>query len=289
MKTSPGKTTSNPGVEARRASAGSPSAAEEVTSSEPAAGASRSSGSTEAAAEDRIFAQPRGRATDFEFGSETAQVFDNMVSRSVPFYDEIQRMTCEIAADFGVPGSNLYDLGCATGTTLEALHPRVAPGVRFVGVDNSEEMLEKARQKCARLAASRAVDLVNADLNGGPVVENASVAVMLLTLQFVRPLYRERVVQGIFHGLNDKGCVIVVEKILGTHSLLNRLYIKYYYDLKRRRGYSDIEIAQKREALENVLVPYRFEENTELLHRVGFQYVEEFFRWYNFCGIVAVK
>jgi len=238
---------------------------------------------------DRLFAETDAGASDFRFGTRTAAVFDDMVGRSVPYYDEFQRMSCELAADFAAPGTTLYDLGCATGTTLQALDRVVPADVRFVGVDNSEEMLAKACGKLVSLKDGRSLELINADLNSGPVIEDGSVAILLLTLQFVRPLFRERVMRRICAGLKPNGCLILVEKILSRHSLLNRQFIKYYYELKRRRGYSEVEIAQKREALENVLVPYRHEENVEMLERVGFSQVEEFFRWYNFCGVVAVK
>jgi tRNA (cmo5U34)-methyltransferase len=121
------------------------------------------------------------------------------------------------------------------------------------------------------------------------VIENASVVSMVLTLQFVRPLQRERLVQDVYKGLNDNGCLLLCEKVLGEDSLFNRLFIKYYYDYKRRMGYSELEITQKREALENVLIPYKLQENNELLLRTGFRHVETFFKWYNFCGMVAVK
>jgi tRNA (cmo5U34)-methyltransferase len=93
----------------------------------------------------------------------------------------------------------------------------------------------------------------------------------------------------IFDGLNENGCLIVVEKVLGNDSLFNRLFIKLYYDMKRRNDYSDTEIAQKREALENVLIPYRIDENFELLKRAGFGSVDTFYKWYNFAGLIAVK
>jgi tRNA (cmo5U34)-methyltransferase len=89
--------------------------------------------------------------------------------------------------------------------------------------------------------------------------------------------------------MNDNGCVLVVEKVLGDGSLFNRLFIERYYAYKRRRGYTELEIAQKREALENVLVPYRLRENRELFLNAGFREVEVFFKWYNFAGFVAVK
>jgi len=198
-------------------------------------------------------------------------------------------MTGEIAADFARPRSSLFDLGCATGTSLAELDPVIDPAVRFVGVDSSQEMLEKARQKLAVCPSGREFDLVVADLHQIQVVENASVVVMNLTLQFIRPLYRERVIRNIFQGLNEQGCLILVEKLTLGDSLFNRLFIRYYYNLKKRQGYSESEIAHKREALENVLIPYRPEENHELLVTADFRHVEEFFRWYNFSGLIAVK
>jgi tRNA (cmo5U34)-methyltransferase len=150
-------------------------------------------------------------------------------------------------------------------------------------------MLEKARERLAEHYFTRPHALIQADLHQGPIAENASVVIMILTLQFVRPLYRDRVISNIVRGLNDQGCLILVEKLTMADSLFNHLFIKYYYDLKRRNGYSDMEIAQKREALENVLIPYRLEENQELLLSAGFKHFEVFFRWYNFCGMIAVK
>jgi tRNA (cmo5U34)-methyltransferase len=127
------------------------------------------------------------------------------------------------------------------------------------------------------------------DLNKGIPVNNASVVIMNLALQFIRPLYRKRVLESIAQGINDRGCFILVEKVLSIDSTLNRLFIKYYYDFKKRHGYSEMEIAQKREALENVLIPYRPEENRALLLESGFKECDLFFKWYNFCGMLAIK
>lgn len=244
---------------------------------------------TKIGAADRLFDQPQALVTDFAFNAATVAVFDDMVDRSVPYYQEIQRMACELAAEFSTGGGAIYDLGCSTGTTLAALDRLVEPGIPFVGVDNSAEMLETAREKLGGAAAVRRVDLVNADLQGPFAIEDASVVMMVLALMFVRPLHRERLMKRIYDGLRREGCLILVEKITIGDTLLNRLFIKNYYDYKRRHGYSEMEISQKREALENVLIPYRFEENATLLREVGFRQVDQFFRWYNFAGIVAVK
>jgi len=241
------------------------------------------------AVRDRVFAEQKAAVADFKFGKEVATVFDDMLSRSVPFYAEMQRMIGELATDFAVEGTNVYDFGCSTGTTMLLLDGRVPRGVKFVGLDNSEAMLAKCEDKLRRHGFDRPYELRYADLDSGALVENASLALMILTLQFIRPLNREKLMADIFRGLNQNGCFILVEKVLGEDSMFNRMFIKYYYDFKRLNGYSDTEITQKREALENVLIPYKLLENRELLLRTGYRYVDTFFKWYNFCGMVAVK
>lgn len=238
---------------------------------------------------DKIFADKLGSIGDFNFGEKVVVVFDDMLNRSVPFYQETQRMIVELALDFAVEGTNIYDLGCSTGTTLLNLSRNINKGVKLIGIDYSEEMLSKCREKLSENNFTGECELVHADLNQGVKIENASVVVMVLTLQFIRPLYRERLLKSILGGLNDNGCLILVEKVLGEDTLFNRLFIKYYYDMKKRNGYSEMEIAQKREALENVLVPYKLLENRELLLNQGFKHCDVFLKWYNFCGLVAVK
>jgi tRNA (cmo5U34)-methyltransferase len=238
---------------------------------------------------DPVVSEPPDAVADFKFGADVAGVFDDMVVRSVPLYAEVQRMIGELAGDIVTPGSRVYDLGCSTGTTMLALDPAVTRDATFVGIDSSDDMLQKCREKLGHFGFSRPYELQCLDLNSGVHVENASLAMLVLTLQFIRPLNRERLMADLFRGLKQNGAVILVEKVLGEDSHFNRLFIKYYYDMKRRNGYSDTEIVQKREALENVLVPYKLLENRELLLRSGFRYVDVFFKWYNFCGIVAIK
>ncbi len=238
---------------------------------------------------DGIFKKKRKLIQNFNFGKETAAVFDDMLDRSVPFYGEMQRMIGEISADFAAPKTNLYDLGCSTGTTFLWIDKQIPADVCFIGVDSSKEMLEKAKEKLAQRGFKRNHKLVCQDINKSVSIKNASVVIMNLTLQFVRPLCREKLISQIASGLNPGGCLILIEKVLSPNSTINRLFIKYYYEFKRRNGYSELEISQKREALENVLIPYHFDENRELLLKNGFKACEMFFRWYNFCGMVAIK
>lgn len=238
---------------------------------------------------DEVFKDEIEKASDFKFGANVANVFDDMVSRSVPFYGEMQRMMAELAADHAQKGSDVYDLGCSTGTTMIGMDTMVDPDIRFVGIDDSQEMLNKCKSNLMEIGFSRNYDLRSADLNQGVKIDNASVVVLCLTLQFVRPIYREQLIKNIYDGLNPGGALILIEKILAEESRFNRDFINYYYNYKRRNHYSDLEISQKREALENVLIPYKLSEDITLLRDKGFAHCEVFFKWYNFAGVIAVK
>jgi tRNA (cmo5U34)-methyltransferase len=244
---------------------------------------------TPGTAADTVFANPRGQISDFTFDDAVAAVFDDMVSRSVPQYGEIQRMLAELASSFVSEGSKVYDLGCSTGTTLSVLHKMLRVPAQLIGIDNSEEMLEQCRAKLATLSLADAIELRCGDLDEGIEIQDASVVFLVLTLMFVRPLNREKLMRQIHAGMRDNGCLLMVEKVLGNGSLFNRIFIERYYAYKRRMGYSELEISQKREALENVLIPYRLQENRDLLLNAGFRQVDVFFKWYNFAGFVAVK
>lgn len=237
---------------------------------------------------DDLFVGKETEIGGFSFGEKTAEVFDDMLDRSIPLYSELQRMIGELAAEFAQDGTNLYDLGCSTGLTMQSLMGAVQRDVQFIGLDNSDAMLARARERLERVPNHR-WQLQNVDLNREFAFENASVSVVNLVLQFVRPLYRDTLIRRLHAGLRDGGCLILVEKVLGNDSLFNRVFIKLYYDMKKRNGYSETEIAKKREELENVLIPYRVEENYALLRKGGFRHVDMFYKWYNFCGILAFK
>lgn len=238
---------------------------------------------------DEVFKDQISQSTDFKFDKKVVTVFDDMVTRSVPYYLEMQRMIGELASEYAKEGTFVFDLGCSTGTTMINMNSTVNRNVRFVGLDDSKEMLAKCNDNLKAAGMQREFELIYADLNKGFKIENASVVVLCLTLQFIRPLYRVKLLEQIRAGMVDGGCLIFVEKILAEESSLNRNFIKYYYDFKKRNQYSEIEISQKREALENVLVPYKLSEDIEMLTTAGFCHVEVFFKWYNFAGMIAFK
>ncbi|MDO8748021.1 MAG: carboxy-S-adenosyl-L-methionine synthase CmoA [Candidatus Omnitrophota bacterium] len=238
---------------------------------------------------DNLFKKRKNNIMNFDFGAKTAAVFDDMLIRSVPLYNELQHMIGEITSEFAQDKTNIYDVGCSTGTTLITIDKIVRKNVSLIGVDYSRAMLDKCRERFKKERIKNKIELVCGDLNDGVNIHNASVVILNLTLQFVRPLYRDNIIRNIYAGLNEKGCLILVEKVLGDDSTFNSMFIKFYYEMKKRNGYTETEIAHKREALENVLIPYRLDENKQLLMRNGFSCQDIFYKWYNFCGIVAIK
>jgi tRNA (cmo5U34)-methyltransferase len=242
--------------------------------------------------QDKVFQGTTARASDFEFDARVAEVFDDMLVRSVPFYLEQQHMISEIGKKFWIPRTNAYDLGCSTATTLINLCRELDESARLIGYDNSIPMLERARQKIKEAGLEHRIDLRCGDLNGELSelrLEDASMVTMCWTMQFIRPLRRDNLIRWIYSSLVENGALVVTDKILTNSTHMNRFFIEFYYEFKRRNNYSEEEILRKREALENVLIPYRIDENLEMFRRNGFEIVETFFQWYNFAGFLCVK
>jgi tRNA (cmo5U34)-methyltransferase len=223
------------------------------------------------------------------FDERVVNVFDDMVARSIPFYAEQQRLFKVIVSRFA-KGNRIIDLGCSTGTTL--LNLAGETDSELIGYDNSEAMLEQARRNAEQHGLAHRISFEHCDLNGdlGELdLQNSDVVLMCWTLQFVRPLHRDALIRKIYRHLNNGGALIVTDRVLTNDSSMNRYFLDFYYDHKRSNGYSDQEIISKREALENVLIPYRVDENMELFSRNGFEISETFFQWFNFAGFLCIK
>ena len=226
---------------------------------------------------------------DFAFNERVVEVFDDMVDRSIPFYREVIEATAQLLRRLLLSGDTVYDLGCATGSSLLAVSRLLpAEGLRFVGIDNSPAMLDKAVLKAELHGKTEQVsflleDIVDFDHRG------AGAIVLNYTLQFIRPLQRPDFLRRMAESLRPGGVLLMSEKTISHQPRLNRHFIDIYHEFKKSRGYSELEIARKREALENVLIPFSADENRAMLAQAGFAEVECYFRWFNFSSLVAVK
>jgi len=233
---------------------------------------------------DKVFTKPIKK--QFEFDEEVAAVFDDMLERSVPFYKESQNITKFFTLKALSDGGRVYDLGCSTASLLIAIDKDCDVNAELIGIDNSEAMLERAQKKIEAFGADISVE-------NGDILEysykKADVFISNYTLQFVRPLVREELVKKIAASLKNEGCFIFSEKVISHHPKLNKDLIECYYDFKKGQGYSEYEIMQKREALENVLVPYSEKENIIMAKNAGFSHCEVLFRWANFATFIAIK
>jgi tRNA (cmo5U34)-methyltransferase len=237
--------------------------------------------------QDRVFLSP-AHAGSFRFNEEVVQVFDNMISRSVPLYEEITRLSARFAAEAAQDNTNIYDLGCSTCNTLLATREKMDPSlnVNLIGCDPSEAMLIKAKDKLSEDSGIelRLENAQEADLN------NASAIIMNFTLQFVPPAERPSILKKICDSLLPGGIFVFSEKIqTALPPKFDALALQLYDEFKILNGYADSEIANKRKALENVLIPLSHEDHKKALAKAGFAGSAIISNWLNFSCLIAWK
>ncbi|HEX5623238.1 MAG TPA: carboxy-S-adenosyl-L-methionine synthase CmoA [Sulfuricurvum sp.] len=235
---------------------------------------------------DTLFTKPISK--QFEFDADVAAVFDDMLSRSVPFYKESQQLTRRFSMNALQEGGRLIDLGCSTASLLLDVERSLksSVSVELIGIDNSPAMIDHARKKIEAYGSK--ILLVEGDILEYPFGRTNAV-VCNYTLQFIRPMVRENLLCKIYDSLEEGGVFIFSEKVLSDNAKLNKQLIDCYYDFKKEQGYSEYEIVQKREALENVLIPYTMEENIAMAKKSGFSSCDVLFRWANFATFIACK
>ncbi len=238
---------------------------------------------------DRLFATPQAEIADFRFDDRVAAVFDDMIERSVPGYRTIVTAIGLLAERLAQPDSHLYDLGCSLGAASFAMARRItAPGCTLFAVDNAWPMIRRLRRRLDRIPLPVPVLPVCADLADIRIC-NASMVVLNFTLQFIPPVRRLPLLAHIHRGLRPGGALVLSEKIALEDPGQQRLFTELHHAFKRARGYSDLEIAQKRAALENVLIPESLPRHVERLQQAGFSNVEVWFRYFNFVSLIALK
>ncbi len=237
--------------------------------------------------QDRIYATPREAVDAFVFDEQVAQVFPDMIRRSVPGYATVINMSGVLAAAYVQPESNCYDLGCSLGATTLAMHRGIQqPGCRVIGVDNSPEMLQQAEARIDEVQGRSSIELRCGDICDTPI-ENASIVTLNFTLQFIPLAQRLPLLQKIHAGLRPGGILVLSEKIRFEDEEEERLQMEMHHAFKRANGYNDLEISQKRSALENVLIPETLQQHQTRLKQAGFQRADVWFQCFNFISLVA--
>ena len=241
---------------------------------------------------DRLFAQPLDQVPDFVFNEDVAKVFPDMIKRSVPGYPTIVENLGVLAAQFAQPHSTLYDLGCSLGAVTQALRRHVkTDNCRVIAVDNSHAMVERCREylhaQDAMFQELLPVEVIEADILALDF-QPASLVALNFTLQFVAPQQRLALLTRIRQALLPGGALILSEKLCFTdeadQKLLNQLHLAF----KRANGYSELEIAEKRSAIENVMKPDSLEQHRERLLAAGFSRVVPWFQCLNFASLIAL-
>ena len=231
----------------------------------------------------------RKKLKNFSFDHEVSQVFDDTVERSIPNYNDIQKIISNLLKKKIEPNTNIYDLGTGTGNTLFLLSKDLEDRfLTFIGIDNSKDMLYIANEK-KQFENYNDIYFLYGDILDPHNYENAGAFILNLTLQFIRPIDRGRLIKYLYKKLRPNGMLILFEKIIEEDSEVTRDFIDLYYDFKHKNGYSWKEIKRKRIELENVLIPFTEKENVKLLVDAGFKVVTTMYKNLNFCVILAIK
>lgn len=238
---------------------------------------------------DKLFSTPLSEIVDFIFDEKVVDVFPDMINRSVPGYSTIINLVGIIAQQYTKPNTNLYDLGCSLGAaSLSMRHRLTENGCQIISVDNAEAMIERLDKILQRDNSKTPVQTLCADIHDINI-SNASVVVMNFTLQFIPLDERQAIMAKIYNGLNKGGCLILSEKLAFTDFEENEKQVELHHAFKKSNGYSDLEIAQKRNALENVLLPETKETHIQRLKESGFTRVFPIFQCFNFASFIAIK
>ena len=244
-------------------------------------------------AKDRIYALPHQRVGEFTFDEEVARVFPDMISRSVPGYASILSMIEQLTARYVQPDTNVYDLGCSLGAATRLMHGQMPGSCTLHAVDSSSAMIERLRSEINSWSSDGKRPACGLEIHQADVrdftLQRASFVVLNFTLQFLHPDERAELLSRIFHALQPGGALLLSEKVRFEDSQVDNLLIDLHHDFKRAHGYSDLEIAQKRTAIENRLIPESLETHIHRLRSLGFGLVTPWFQCFNFASILAVK
>ena len=238
---------------------------------------------------DNLFARPLGKVPKFVFDRSVVDIFPDMIQRSVPGYQTIINHTGELADRFVQQDSHIYDLGCSLGASTLAIRERIeGRNARIFAVDNSQAMLDKLATILQTQPSDTDTQLITNDICDIQIT-NASLVVLNFTLQFVPLARRSELISGIYKGLNPNGCLIISEKLHFEPESLNTLLTELHHQFKRDQGYSDLEISQKRDAIDKVLMPESLSTHIQRLKDCGFKSASPWFQCYNFGSLIAIK
>jgi len=238
---------------------------------------------------DTLYASKKPYLIDFVFDEAVATVFPDMIRRSVPGYENIITMIGLFAEQYVQNHSQCYDLGCSLGAaTLAMRHHIHADDVSIIGIDNSDSMVERCRNNIEKDTSKADVSIVCDDIQSISV-QNASMVVLNFTLQFLEPVKRFELLNNIFNGMNMGGALVLSEKITFTDPVLRDTNIQLHEAFKKANGYTDLEISQKRSALEKTLIPETLETHQQRLTDIGFTKIIPWFQCINFISILAIK
>ena len=204
--------------------------------------------------------------------SIVAEEFDSHVNKQLPWYGILTEVVVEIARTYAAENGVIYDLGAATGNISRALKDIVVSrNIEMINVEPAEEMLQKWHGH-GDVIRSRAQDVD---------FQPFDLAVSFLTVAFVHPEERVKLLDRLLEKKRAGGAIILVEKFLDRGN--PRLNTRIGWRLKEVAGETPNEIYAKEQSINGMLRPLREE---EIIYREGAEEIDWFFQLGDFSGCV---
>jgi len=238
---------------------------------------------------DLIYSKAHKQVKNFTFDAQVVEVFPDMISRSVPGYNTIIDTIGRLSQQFVQKDSNIYDLGCSLGAATLAMRKGItAENCNIIGVDNSSDMVKRCKMHVEAFKGQTPVNIIEGNIQD-IAIENASMVVLNFTLQFIEKSHRQALLTKIANGLKPGGLLVLSEKITADDQTVDQVLIDLHHSFKHDNGYSELEVAQKRSALEKVMLTDSVDVHKERLTEAGFKHISLWFQCFNFTSFIAIK
>ena len=223
--------------------------------------------------------------SSWTFSGKVAQNFDKHISKSVPYYHWSHQLGLNISDFFLKNNSNVYDLGCSTGSFLEMIAKRHSKKkINFHGIDEVKEMINWAKNK----NKNKNIKFLNKNIINYKLKKSEFIT-SFYTIQFIPPAKRQAIFNKIFNSLNWGGGFLFFEKVRAPDARFQDIMSLIYNDYKLDQGYNAKEIIEKSRSLKGVMEPFSSKANFEMLKRAGFKDSMSVFKFVCFEGFLAIK
>tara|TARA_R110000803_G_scaffold32247_5_gene71237 strand:- start:1241 stop:1900 length:660 start_codon:yes stop_codon:yes gene_type:complete len=195
---------------------------------------------------------------------EVAKNFDSHVREQLPWYNLATFICRHYIRAYARTEDTIYDMGCSTGNMELACEDIIATrNLRWMPVDESEEMLKRYKGKCTPTIQKMQTLKFKEGLDG---------AVCFLSLMFLTKSARESFLQRMFFSLSDDGFILIFDKFLSKETgYISMVESQLASAIKKDNNLDASEILEKEISLLGAQVPMEYHEISKYSPRLIFK------------------